>query len=116
MAIGQAWRVNAAVCSEGGSRRWNLTEIHLNVLNKIAFYSAGCKPNLGADWSHGVRAGLCALYLYQPASWSNGGLGCRLASAPETTGSRAWGQSATWGLHSLSGNRPEKTEQGRGGK
>ena len=71
--------------------------------------------NLGAWSGNGVSAGLCALNLANAASNANGNIGCRLASAPAAAGSRACGQSATWGVCSFSGISPEKTGQGRNG-
>lgn len=41
--------------------------------------SAGNVLYLGADWSHGVRAGLFAAHVYDPASYAFAHLGCRLA-------------------------------------
>ena len=40
----------------------------------------GRNPDLGADWSHGVRAGLFACYLYHAASNAGTTIGCRLAT------------------------------------
>ena len=39
----------------------------------------GCKPDLGASWVDGVRAGLFACNLNNPASNANTNIGCRLA-------------------------------------
>ena len=40
----------------------------------------GCKPVLGAQWNDGVRAGLFACNLNNPASNANTNIGCRLAT------------------------------------
>ena len=48
--------------------------------NRIASSDLGRKSDLGADWNNGVRAGLFACNLNNPASTANTNIGCRLAT------------------------------------
>ena len=47
--------------------------------NRIAFSDLGRKSDLGANWDHGVRAGLFACDLIESPANANTNIGCRLA-------------------------------------
>ena len=48
--------------------------------NRIAFSDLGRKSDLGANWDHGVRAGLFACDLIESPANANTNIGCRLAT------------------------------------